>query len=160
MTDKIPATAFIVGAAFLFACGYGALVIMGLGGIAFALESDEPVSPYLQGYAPVALVLSALALLGVMLATGLRRDNRLRLWPIVYSTASALGAYLLGVVVVIVAVSPWAGAISLAHIGQAIAAPASLVVAIAAAVSALAFLGTLRWQARNAQTKQFAHPEQ
>jgi peptidoglycan/LPS O-acetylase OafA/YrhL len=154
-----PATGYIVSTAFLFGAGYGALVIMGLGVIAVALNSDDPVSPFIGALAPIALILSGLTFIGSVMRRGFRRDNRLRWSPILLIALLTLAAYLVGVILVMVLFRRWNPASALTEIGQAVISPASTVVVLAAALSAWAYFGTLRWQARNAESRQFAHPQ-
>ena len=160
MSALRPATSYIVGTAFLFGVGFGALVILGLGAIAVALNSDDPVSPYLGALAPIALILAGFAFIGAVIRRGLRRDNRLRVWPVVEASLTTVIVYALAVIVTMVVFWRWEPASSLAHIGQALSSPASLVILLAAALSSWAYFGTLRWQARNAETRQFAPGEE
>lgn len=159
MSALRPATGYIVGTAFLFGAGYGAIVILGLGIVAVSINSDDPVSPFLGALAPIALVLSALAFIAVAMRRGLRRDNRLRAAPILLTALVTLLVYLGGVVAVMLLLRRWDPATAGEQIAQTVIAPASSVVLIAGAISAWAYFGTLRWQARNAETRQFAHPE-
>ena len=154
-----PATGYIVATAFLFGAGYGAIVILGLGAIAVAINSDDPVSPFLGSLAPIALIFSALAFIGLAMRRGIRRDNRLRVMPILVLGIQTVAVYAVAVVAVILLFRRWDPISSWAQIAQAIVSPASGVVLIAGMLSAWAYFGTLRWQARNAETKQFAHPE-
>ena len=159
MSALRPPTGYIVGTAFLFCAGYAALVILGLGAIAVMFNTDSPVSPVLGGLAPIPLVVSGLVLVSATVRHGLKRDNRLRVAPIARATVLTVAGYAVSVALVIVLFRHWEPATSWLDIVQAIVTPAAVVVIAAAAISAWAYFGTLRWQARNAETKQFAHPE-
>ncbi len=160
MTDKIPATSFIVGAAFLFGAAFGALAIMGLGMLAVILDTDNPFAPLVQTAGVPALVGAALVWVLVSIRQGLRRDNRVRWTPVFVGAASSLLAFALIYVVLGLIFDAADGAATLTHLADLASAPATWLVVIAAALASLSYVGTLRWQARNAQTKQFAPPEQ
>lgn len=159
MNDLRPPTGYIVGTAFLFGVGFAALVILGLGAIAVMGDTDSPVSPVLDGLAPIPLVISGLVCVAALVRHGLKRDNRLRWMPVLSTSVVTVLGYAISVALVILVFQRWEPATSWLHIGQAVVAPATVVVFVAAATSAWAYFGTLRWQARNAETKQFAHPE-
>ena len=159
MTDKIPATAFIVGAAFLFAAAFGAVAIMGLGMLAVVLDTDNPFAPLVQAAGVFALIGAALVWVLVSIRQGLRRDNRVRWTPVLVGAASALVAFSVIYAVFALIFDAAAGPEALAHLANVPSAPATWLVAIAAALASLSYIGTLRWQARNAETKQFAPPE-
>jgi hypothetical protein len=159
VTEKIPATGFVVGTAFLFGAGYAALVLLGLGAIAVTANTDNPVPAVAGGLAPVALVISGLAATVGMITHGLRRDNRIRLVPVLVVAAFTLAAYMAALALILLTGGDWDAQAYGPRLVTAVLAPASIVVLVSAAAAAWAYVGTLRWQARNAETKQFGHPE-
>jgi MFS family permease len=159
-SHEVPSTGFIVGTAFLFGAAFGALAIMGLGMLTAVLDSDNPFAPVNQGLGAIGVIVAGVAMTLSNLRHGLRRDNRMRPAPIIVSALLAVLGYLLGIVVGAL-LSPGQ---SLAAVAQGVFAlavsPATLVVLASAAVATWAYIGTLRWQSRNAQTKQFAPEEE
>jgi amino acid transporter len=157
---NIPSAGFIVGTAFLFGAAFGALVIMGLGMLTAILDTDNPFLPVNQSLGAIGVVVAGIALTLVNMRHGLRRDNRMRPAPIIVSTIVAVLGYLIGIVLgALVSEAQSLAAVAQGAFALAVS-PATLVVLVAAAVASWAFLGTLRWQARNAETKQYAPPQE
>ena len=159
MSDKIPATGFIVGTAFLFAVAFGAVAIMGLGMLAVLLDSDNPFAPLVQGAGVAALIAAALTWVLVSIRQGLRRDNRLRLAPILIGAVSALVGFAVFYALFALLFDTAEAFTTLVGLANLLRAPATWLVTCAAMLASLSYVATLRWQARNAQTKQFAPPE-
>jgi hypothetical protein len=154
-----PPTSYIVGTAFLFGAAFGALAIMGLGMLTAVLDSDNPFAPVNQGLGVIGLLVAGVAMTLANLRHGLRRDYRIRPALIIVSTLVALLGYLLGIVVgAVVSSGQSLGAVAQGVFALAVS-PATLVVLASGAVATWAYIGTLRWQSRNAQTKQFAPNE-
>lgn len=159
MSEKIPATAFVVGTAFLFGAGYAALVLLGLGAIAVTANTDNPVPAVAGGFGPLALIISGLAATVGMIVHGLHRDNRIRLAPVLIIAGVALLTYVAALALIMLVSGDWDAQSYGPRLVTAVLAPASIVVLVSAAAAAWAYVGTLRWQAWNAETKQFAHPD-
>ena len=159
MAEKIPPTGFIVGIAFLFGGAFAALVIMGLGLVTWLVDVDNPFAPLNQGAGVIASVCAGLVWILVTIAIGLRRDNRVRVIPILITAGWTYLAYLLAFGVAALALShgnPWA---VLVKSLVAVASPAAAVIVLSAAATSWAYIGTLQWQARNSETKQFLQYE-
>ena len=159
MNDKIPATGFVVGTAFLFAAAFGAVAIMGLGMLAVLLDSDNPFAPLIQGAGVAALIATAAIWVLVSIRQGLRRDNRVRWAPILVGAASGLVGFAVFYAVFALIFDAAGAQSTIASLVNLLRAPATWLVTVAAGIASLSHVGTLRWQARNAQTKQFAQPE-
>jgi hypothetical protein len=155
MTEKLPSTSFIVSMAFLYGVAGGAVVILGLGVVSLATLSDNPFAPLIQGPAIAAVIVAMLVLMGALIVAGLRRDNRLRWGRIAAITGVVLVAYLVGYAVVSVLTSGGDGFLVALSSLFLFVSPATLVICVAAVVATWAYFASLRWQARNADTKQY-----
>jgi hypothetical protein len=159
MTEKLPATSFIVGMALLYGVAGAAVLIMGLGLVTVVVANDNPFEPLVQGPALTASVIAMVVLVGALIVVGLRRDNRLRLTRIVGITGCVLLAYLVAYAVMSILTSGSDGLSVALSALFVLVSPATLVILVATAVATWGFFGTLRWQARNADTKQFSSPD-
>jgi hypothetical protein len=159
MTEKLPSTSFIVSMAFLYGVAAGAVVILGLGVVSLVTLSDNPFAPLAQGPAIAAVIVAMLVLMGSLIFVGLRRDNRLRWARIAGITVVVLIAYLAGYAVVSVLTSGGDGLLVALSSLFLFVSPATLVTCVAAIVATWAYFASLRWQARNAETKQYLAPE-
>ena len=155
MTEKLPPTSFIVGMAFLYGVAAAAVVIAGLGMVTVVTETDNAFAPLVQGAGVVALIVALASLIGALAVIGLRRDNRVRGVRIAAITAGVLIVYLLAYAITIVAVSHDDGFVVALTAVFVFASPATLVVVVATAAATWAYFGTLGWQARNADTRQY-----
>jgi uncharacterized membrane protein (DUF106 family) len=90
---------------------------------------------------------------------GLRRDNRLRWTRIAAITGVVLIAYLVGYAVVSIITSGGDGVLVALSSLILFVSPPTLVICVAAVVATWAYFGSLRWQARNAETKQYLAPD-
>jgi hypothetical protein len=159
MAEKIPPTGFIVGIAFLFGSAFAALVIMGLGLVTWLIDVDNPFAPLNQGAGAIASAFAGLVWILVTISIGMRRDNRVRLIPILITAGWTYLAYLVAFPVAELALShgnPWA---ELFKSVVVVASPAAAVIVLSAAATSWAYIGTLQWQARNSETKQFLQYE-
>jgi hypothetical protein len=159
MTEKLPSTSFIVSMAFLYGVAGGAVVILGLGVVSLATLSDNPFAPLIQDPAIAAVIVAMLVLMGALIVAGLRRDNRLRWARIAGITGVVLLAYLVGYAIVSILTSGDDGFLVALSSLFLFVSPATLVIVIATVVATWAYFGSLRWQARNAETKQYLAPE-
>ena len=159
MTEKLPSTSFIVSMAFLYGVAAGAVVILGLGVVSLVTLSDNPFAPLAQGPAIAAAIVAMLILIGALIVAGLRRDNRLRWARIAGITGVVLLAYLVGYAIVSILTSGDDGFLVALSSLFLFVSPATLVIVIATVVATWAYFGSLRWQARNAETKQYLAPE-
>jgi len=159
MTEKLPATSFIVGMAFLYGVAGAAVLIMGLGLVTVVAETDNPFEPLVQGPALTAIAIAMVLLMVALMALGLRRDNRLRWTRIVGITGGVLLVYFVAYAVMSILTSGSDGfSVALSALFVFVS-PATLVILVATVVATWAYFGTLRWQARNADTKQFSSPD-
>jgi hypothetical protein len=145
--------------AFLFGVAAAAVLIMGLGVVTVVSLNDNPFEPLVQGPALTASVIAMLVLIGVLIIAGLRRDNRLRWSRIAGITGGVLLAYFAGYVIVSILTSGSDGLLVALSALFLFVSPATLVFLVATVVATWAYFGTLRWQARNADTKQFSSPD-
>jgi uncharacterized membrane protein YoaK (UPF0700 family) len=160
MKSGTPPTGFIIGTAFLFGAAFGALVLMGAGMLTAILDNDNPFAPVEQGLGAIGAATAALVLTLFNMLRALRRDNRMRFAPIIVSAVVAVLAYILGIMLgALVSQTHTLAAVAQGIFALAIS-PATLVVLASAALATWSYIGTLRWQSRNAQTKQFAPPEE
>ena len=159
MTEKLPATSFIVGIALLYGVAAAAVLIMGLGVVTVVAANDDPFAPLVQGPALTAAIISMLVLMGTLVIVGLRRDNRLRWTRIAGITGGVLLAYFVAYVVVSILTSGSDGLLVALSALFLFVSPATLVIVVATAAATWGYFGTLRWQVRNADTRQFASPE-
>jgi hypothetical protein len=97
--------------------------------------------------------------MGALMALGLRRDNRLRWTRIVGITGGVLLVYFVAYAVVSILTSGSDGLSVALSALFVFVSPATLVILVATVVATWAYFGTLRWQARNADTKQFSSPD-
>jgi hypothetical protein len=159
MTEKLPSTSFIVSMALLYGVASGAVVIMGLGVVSLVTLNDTPFAPLSQGPAIAAVIVALLVLMGALIVVGLRRDNRLRWARIAGITGVVLLAYLVGYAIVSILTSGDDGFLVALSSLFLFVSPATLVIVVATVVATWAYFGSLRWQARNAETKQYLAPE-
>jgi predicted membrane metal-binding protein len=117
--------------------------------------SDNPFAPLIQGPAIAAVIVAMLVLMGALIVAGLRRDNRLRWGRIAAITGVVLIAYLVGYAVVSVLTSGGDGFLVALSSLFLFVSPATLIICVAAVVATWAYFASLRWQARNADTKQY-----
>lgn len=155
MTEKLPPTSFIVGMAFLYGVAATAVVIAGLGMVTVVTETDNAFAPLVQGAGVAALIVAFAAFIGALAVIGLRRDNGVSGVRIAAITAGVLIVYLLAYAITIVAVSHDDGFVVALTAVFVFASPATLVVVVATAAATWAYFGTLGWQARNADTRQY-----
>ena len=158
MTEKLPSTSFIVSMALLCGVGAAAVVILGLGVVTVVTLDDNPFAPLIQGPAIAAVIVAMVVLMGALIVVGLRRDNRLRWARIAGITGGVVIAYLVGYAVVSVLTSGGDGFLVALSSVLLFVSPATLVICVAALVATWAYFGSLRWQARNAETKQYLAP--
>jgi len=159
MTEKLPSTSFIVSMAFLYGVAAGAVLILGLGVVSLVTLSDNPFDPLAQGPAITAVIVAVLVMIGALIVVGLRRDNRLRWTRIAAITGVVLIAYLVGYAVVSIITSGGDGFLVALSSLILFVSPPTLVICVAAVVATWAYFGSLRWQARNAETRQYLAPE-
>jgi hypothetical protein len=159
MTEKLPSTSFIVSMALLYGVASGAVVIMGLGVVSLVTLNDTPFAPLSQGPAIAAVIVALLVLMGALILVGLRRDNRLRWARIAGITGVVLLAYLVGYAIVSILTSGDDGFLVALSSLFLFVSPATLVIVVATVVATWAYFGSLRWQARNAENKQYLAPE-
>lgn len=158
MTEKLPATSYIVSMGFLYGVAAAAVLIMGLGLVTVVTVSDNPFSPLIQGPAIAALIVAMLVLIAALIVAGLRRDNRLRWARIAAITGGVLLAYLVAYAIVSILTSGSDGFLVALSALFLFVSPATLVIVVATVVATWAYFGSLRWQARNAETKQYLAP--
>jgi hypothetical protein len=127
--------------------------------VSLATLSDNPFAPLIQGPAIAAVIVAMLVLMGALIVAGLRRDNRLRWGRIAAITGVVLVAYLVGYAVVSVLTSGGDGFLVALSSLLLFVSPATLIICVAAVVATWAYFASLRWQARNADTKQYLSPE-
>ena len=159
MTEKLPATSFIVGLALLYGVAAAAVLIMGLGIVTVVAANDDPFEPLVQGPALTAAIIAMVLLIGALILAGLRRDNRLRWTRVAGITAGVLLAYFGAYVVVSILTSGSDGLLVALSALFLFVSPATLVILVAAGAATWGYFGTLRWQARNADTRQYLTPE-
>jgi hypothetical protein len=159
MTEKLPSTSFIVSMAFLYGVAAAAVVILGLGVVTVVTLNDNPFAPLIQGPAIAAVIVAMLILIGGLIFVGLRRDNRLRWARIAGITGGVLIAYLVGYAIFSVLTSGGDGFLVALSALFLFVSPATLVILVATVVATSAYFASLRWQARNAETKQYLAPE-
>ena len=159
MTEKLPATSFIVGMAFLYGVAAAAVLIMGLGIVTVVTVNDNPFEPLVQVPALTAAIIAMVLLIGALILAGLRRDNRLRWTRIAGITGGVLLAYFAGYLIVSILTSGSDGLLVALSALFLFVSPATLVIVVATAAATWGYFGTLRWQVRNADTKQFLTPE-
>jgi hypothetical protein len=159
MTEKLPSTSFIVSMALLYGVASGAVVIMGLGVVSLVTLNDTRFAPLSQGPAIAAVIVALLVLMGALIVVGLRRDNRLRWARIAGITGVVLLAYLVGYAIVSILTSGDDGFLVALSSLFLFVSPATLVIVVATVVATWAYFGSVRWQARNAETRQYLAPE-
>ena len=159
MTEKLPATSFIVGMALLYGVAAAAVLIMGLGIVTVVAANDNPFAPLVQGPALTAAIIALLVLIGVLIVVGLRRDNRLRWTRIAGTSGLVLLAYLVVYAIVSILTNGSDGLLVALSALFLFVSPATLMIAVATVAASWGYFGTLRWQVRNADIKQFASPE-
>jgi hypothetical protein len=158
MTEKLPSTSFIVSMAFLCGFGAAAAMITGLGMIVLVTVSDNAFAPLVQGVGIGATIVAFLALIAGLILVGLRRDNRVRWVRIAAVTGAVLIVYVLATAITSLFVTPgngWLVALSGVFV---FVSPATFVLVLATAVATWAFFGSLGWQARNGETRQYLAP--
>lgn len=155
---------FVVGIAFVYAVGFAALVIMGSGIESVLRSTDDPFGfgVYVAGAGPAIILLSTLFFAIAALRAGLaanRGNLRVSFMRLVGIVVTVWVSTLLADLIVGITVDPrgirWAG---YTIFGYVLAGP-GWIIAAAAVVAGLAYLGTLRWQHLNGATRQFAQPE-
>ena len=156
---------FVIATAFLFAGGYASLVLLGSGISSVLSGKDDPFSfgqLALPGWGVVLTVATAIFFALAAARAGMSSNGRVRILSILGIT---LTTWFSGLVFEVITGLIYAGRDPLA---AAIAGvfgyfssqdEVGLIIFAAAAIAGWAYLGTLRWQARNAETRQFAHPE-
>jgi hypothetical protein len=159
MAEKLPATSFIVGMAFLYGVAGAAVMIMGLGLVTVVAATDNPFDPLVQGPALTAIAIAMVVLVGALIFVGLRRDNRLKWARIAGITVGVLLVYLVAYAVVSILTSGSDGLLVALSALLVFVSPATLVMLVASVVTTWGYFGTLRWQARNADTQQFSSPD-
>ncbi len=159
MTEKLPATSFIIGMALLYGVAAAAVLIMGLGIVTVVAATDNPFAPLVQGPALTAAIIALLVLIVLLIVVGLRRDNRVRWTRIAGTSGLVVLAYLVAFVIVSILTSGSDGLLVALSALFLFVSPATLVIAVATVAATWGYFGTLRWQVRNADTKQFASPD-
>jgi hypothetical protein len=159
MTEKLPATSYIVSMGFLYGVAAAAALILGLGVVTVVTVSDNPFAPLIQGPAITALIVAMLVLIGALIVVGLQRDNRLKWARIAGITIGVLLAYLVAYAIVSILTSGSDGFLVALSALFLFVSPATLVIIVATVAATWAYFGSLRWQARNAETKQYLAPE-
>nr|KGA07225.1 MAG: hypothetical protein GM42_1935 [actinobacterium acMicro-1] len=159
MTEKLPATSYIVSMGFLYGVAAAAVLIMGLGIVTVVAVNENPFEPLVQGPALTAAIIAMVLLIGALILAGLRRDNRLRWTRIAGITGGVLLAYFAGYVIVSILTSGSDGLLVALSALFLFVSPATLVIVVATVAATWAYFGSLRWQARNGETKQYLAPD-
>lgn len=158
MTEKLPSTSYIVSMGFLYGVAAAAAFILGLGVVTVVTVSDNPFAPLTQGPAIAALIVAVLVLIAALIVVGLQRDNRLRWARIAAISGGVLLAYLVAYAIVSILTSGSDGFLVALSALFLFVSPATLVIVVATVVATWAYFGSLRWQARNSETKQYLPP--
>ena len=149
---------FITAMAFLCGAGFVALVLLGSGIASTLMNTDDPFSfgVYSTGVGPIVTALTLPCFSLAAWRAGRAFTGRIRFWSLIgIAVTTFFAGLVIQIIVVILLSSQTAGSWVFAVVAFVIQPP-GLIVASAAFIAGWAYLGTLRWQMRNAETKQFA----
>jgi len=144
--------------AFIFAVGFAALVLLGAGITAVLTNADEPLTfaDNLPGFGPILTVIAALAMAIASIRAGLGFRGRVRFGSIVGIALTTWACGFIAEAVATLIYNKFGGADLIFAVLAFVFQPPGWIIFASALLAGWAYLGTLRWQDRNADTKQFA----